>query len=58
MLKSEGEAGRVLDHYFQVACKNGSILPTILQRSGKSALNAEEFLRGYTAPVGEVLRKF
>ena len=57
LLKSEGEAGRVLDHYFQVACKNGSILPTILQRSGKSALNAEEFLRGYTAPVGEILRK-
>ncbi|PQM61110.1 MAG: methionyl-tRNA formyltransferase [Rhodobacteraceae bacterium] len=52
-----GDPGVVLDEYFQVACGNGSIFPTVLQRAGKSPLNATEFLRGYKAPVGVTLIK-
>ena len=52
-----GEPGYVLDECFQIACKKGSIFPVILQRSGKSPLTTEEFLRGYKAPVGVTLKK-
>ena len=47
-----GVPGEVIDCHFQVACKIGSIFPTILQRPGKSPLNKEEFLRGYKVPQG------
>ncbi len=55
--KGDGEPGLVMDRDFQIACRKGSIYPTFLQRSGKSTLPVEEFLRGYNAPVGKTLVK-
>lgn len=48
----KGRPGCILDEYFQVACDIGSVIPTILQRSGRSPLRIEDFLRGFKVPVG------
>jgi methionyl-tRNA formyltransferase len=47
-----GVPGQIIDSHLQVACKIGSIFPTILQRSGRSPLSKEEFLRGYKVSPG------
>ena len=47
-----GVPGQIIDSHLQVACKIGSIFPTILQRPGRSPLNTEEFLRGYNVSPG------
>ena len=47
-----GFPGQIIDKAFQVACRTGSIFPTVLQRPGKSPLNREEFLRGYQVSPG------
>ena len=45
--EGKGEPGQIIDTYFQVACKVGSIFPMVLQRQGRSPLSREDFLRGY-----------
>ena len=52
-----GKAGLILDDKFQIACSYGSIFPTILQRSGRSPMYIENFLRGFRVPVGTCLQK-
>ena len=52
-----GKAGLILDDKFQIACSDGSIFPTILQRSGRSPMYIENFLRGFRVPVGTCLPK-
>jgi methionyl-tRNA formyltransferase len=51
-----GAPGTVLDEAFTVACGDAAIRPLMLQRAGKPAMSAEEFLRGKQVPVGTVLR--
>ena len=41
-----GEPGQLLDERLAVACKEGAIRILELQRAGKSAMKAQEFLRG------------
>jgi methionyl-tRNA formyltransferase len=50
-----GAPGTVLDHGLAIACGNGSIVPTLVQRSGRGAMRTDELLRGYIIPVGTVL---
>ena len=50
-----GAPGQIIDNSFQVACKTGSIFPTVLQRPGKSSLGREDFLRGYRVLPGVCL---
>lgn len=50
-----GVPGQVIDTYFQVACKVGSIFPMVLQRPGRSPLKREDFLRGYKVALGSEL---
>lgn len=47
--------GTVLDEGATIACGKGAIQLTRLQRPGKSALDADAFLRGYTLLAGTVL---
>lgn len=47
--------GTVLDEGATIACGKGAIQLIRLQRPGKSALDADAFLRGYTLPAGTVL---
>ena len=50
-----GAAGTILDQSTVIACGEGAIRPLVMQRPGKSATDAEAFLRGYDLPVGTVL---
>ncbi len=47
--------GTVLDETLRIACGDGALRPTRLQRAGRAALRTEEFLRGYPIARGTVL---
>jgi methionyl-tRNA formyltransferase len=51
-----GAPGTVLDEHLTVACGDAALRPLTLQRAGKPARGAEDFLRGKAVPVGTVLR--
>jgi methionyl-tRNA formyltransferase len=51
-----GADGTVVDERFTIACGQAALRPVTLQRAGKPAMSAEEFLRGKVVPVGTVLR--
>ncbi|HEV2866804.1 MAG TPA: methionyl-tRNA formyltransferase [Allosphingosinicella sp.] len=50
-----GEPGTVLDHGLAVACAEGSIVPTLVQRAGRAAMRPDELLRGFVIPTGAAL---
>ncbi|KRA83841.1 methionyl-tRNA formyltransferase [Altererythrobacter sp. Root672] len=50
-----GAPGTVLDEEFTVACGDAALRPLTIQRAGKPAMNAADFLRGKQVPVGTVL---
>ncbi|HKX09364.1 MAG TPA: methionyl-tRNA formyltransferase [Stellaceae bacterium] len=49
---SEAPPGTVLDGALTIACGAGALRLTRLQRSGRAAMDAEAFLRGYPLPQG------
>lgn len=51
-----GADGTVLDDQLTIACGQAAIRPFVIQRAGKPAMAAEDFLRGRPVPVGTVLR--
>lgn len=50
-----GPAGAILDDGLTIACGEGAIQPTRIQRAGKSVMTAVDLLRGYALPQGTVL---
>jgi methionyl-tRNA formyltransferase len=50
-----GRPGMVLDGHLTVACGEGAVRLTQVQRAGAKAMAAEEFLRGNPIPAGAVL---
>ena len=50
-----GRPGTVLDDRLTIACGEGALRPTRLQRAGRGAMDAAEFLRGFAIPAGTVL---
>ncbi|MEO5335603.1 MAG: methionyl-tRNA formyltransferase [Magnetospirillum sp. WYHS-4] len=54
--QGSGEPGRVLDSHLAIACGTGALRIVRLQKEGKSALDAETFLRGSPLPVGRRLK--
>jgi methionyl-tRNA formyltransferase len=54
--QGSGAPGTVLDHHLHIACGEGAIRLVELQRAGKQAMKAEEFLRGTTLVPGLRLR--
>ena len=50
-----GKAGQVLDDKLLIACGENSLRLTSVQPAGKSAMSAEDFLRGHDVPLGEIL---
>ncbi len=49
-------AGTVIDEKIGIVCGDGRILrPTVLQRPNKKRMDADEFLRGFSIPVGTKL---
>jgi methionyl-tRNA formyltransferase len=49
---AEGPAGTVLDDHLTIACGEGAVRPTRLQRAGGKALGLADFLRGTPVAVG------
>jgi methionyl-tRNA formyltransferase len=54
--EGSGAPGTVLDDSLTVACREGAIHIIQLQRAGKQAMRADEFLRGTPIAAGTVLR--
>jgi methionyl-tRNA formyltransferase len=50
-----GKYGEVLDDELTIACGDGAINPTKLQKQGKTITDTESFLRGNPIPVGTCL---
>jgi methionyl-tRNA formyltransferase len=50
-----GSPGTVLDEQLSIACGQGVFRPLRLQRPGRTALDVEDFLRGFALPPGTVL---
>jgi methionyl-tRNA formyltransferase len=43
----QGEPGVVIDNGLAIACADGSIVPTLVQRAGRAAMTPAELLRGF-----------
>jgi len=54
-VSGSGTPGTVLDDRLTIACGEGALRLTRLQRAGKSAMTADELLRGFALPKGERL---
>ena len=52
---SIGNASTILNETFDIGCNDGSIEPLILQREGKNPISKDDFLRGYSFKVNEVI---
>jgi methionyl-tRNA formyltransferase len=52
---ASGNPGTVLDEQLTIACGEGAIRPTLIQRAGKPAMATAELLRGRAIPVGTVI---
>ncbi|HYD11917.1 MAG TPA: methionyl-tRNA formyltransferase [Allosphingosinicella sp.] len=50
-----GPPGTVLDHGLTIACAEGSLVPSLVQRAGRGAMTTAELLRGFVIPAGTVL---
>jgi len=49
---SAGAPGVVLDNRLTIACGDGAIRPTLIQRAGRPAMDTEALLRGRPIPAG------
>lgn len=54
-VEGAGEPGTALDDTLTIACGEGAVRLIKLQREGKGAMMAEDFLRGTSIPAGTVL---
>jgi methionyl-tRNA formyltransferase len=55
LAEGKGAPGTVLDDRLTVACGEGALSITRLQRAGKAPMDAESFLRGYPIALGTTL---
>ncbi len=50
-----GDPGTILDDQLTIACGEGALQITRLQRASKAPMELDEFLRGFDLPVGTIL---
>ena len=50
---AKGAPGEILDG--AIACGEGALRPTLLQRAGRSPMPLDDFLRGFALPLGTIL---
>jgi methionyl-tRNA formyltransferase len=55
-VSGSGAPGTLIDDTLTVACGEGALRLIRLQRAGKSAMTADELLRGFALPKGEQLK--
>jgi len=54
-VEASGPPGTVLDDALTVACAEGALRPTSVQRAGRAPMTVQELLRGFPIPPGIVL---
>ena len=47
-----GAPATVLDDHLAIACREGAIVPSLVQRAGRAAMRTDELLRGFAIPAG------
>ena len=52
---STGNASTIINQTFDIGCNDGSIEPLILQREGKNAISKDDFLRGYSFKINDII---
>lgn len=52
LAEGRGQPGEALDDRLSIACATGAVRLVEVQRAGKRAMTADEFLRGFTIPRG------
>lgn len=57
LAEGAGDPGVVLDSALTVACGQGAVRLLTVQRAGKRPVPAEEFLRGFSLPIGSRLQR-
>ncbi len=55
VVEGSGTPGTLLDEMLTIACGNGAIRPTSVQRAGRGVMTASELLRGFAFPEGAQL---
>lgn len=51
-IEARGRAGEVLDDGLTIACGEGALRPTLIQRAGRGAMTSAELLRGFPISAG------
>ena len=54
-INKSGESSTILNKDFTIACKDGAILPLLIQREGKKVVSLDDFLRGFTFVIQDKL---
>ena len=54
-INKSGESSTILNKDFMIACKDGAILPMLIQREGKKVVSLNDFLRGFTFSIYDKL---
>ena len=49
----DSEISTINNDQFHIGCRNGKIIPQIIQRQGKKPMEIDEFLKGFVFNVGE-----
>jgi methionyl-tRNA formyltransferase len=55
VVPGSGPPGMVADEHLKIACRQRAIRPIVVQRAGRSRMNADELLRGFPIPRGAQL---
>ena len=50
-----GESSTILNKDFMIGCKDGAILPLLIQREGKKVVTLDDFMRGFTFSIHDKL---
>ncbi|WP_242115773.1 methionyl-tRNA formyltransferase [Sphingomonas lacusdianchii] len=55
VVNGAGVPGTVMDDALTIACAEGALRPTLVQRAGRGAMTPAELLRGFAIPEGTLL---
>jgi methionyl-tRNA formyltransferase len=52
VVTARGTPGTILDDQLTIACGEGAIRPSLVQRAGRGVMTSAELLRGFALPMG------
>ena len=55
--KDKGQQSTILNNKFMLACSDGSILPTLIQREGKKAVEVKDFIQGFSFTINDKINE-